>query len=711
MKKHTFILSLALGSFMVNAQTDVHNHSGQDPHHSITCGTSHAINKLHAENPSIAAMDAVDQAEFQAHYEDFLAHWSPGERSSYVVPMVVHIVHLGGPENISDEQVFDAIAQLNRDFNMENDDLDETIPEFAGITGNCDIEFRLATKDNSGQCHSGITRTYSSTTYDTGLSGGGHPIVSAVADEHGNWPQNKYMNVFVCIDPNGTAGYTYRPANWYPANGMIGGIMMGYDYMGSIGTSSEVRAHTLTHEVGHWLNLAHPWGGSNTPGLTSNCGMDDGVADTPNTRGTDNCSDLYSESCGSLDNIQNFMDYSYCSTMFTEGQAVRVQAALTGDVAERFKLFTDANLSATGVNAPGDLCEAKFSADLTTVCQGNPITFTDQSYHNVTSRTWTFEGGAPATSTSANPTVVFATPGSYDVTLTVNNGGDSETTTLTDYIVVHPNNGAPLPYRESFETLSEFPDNERFTIKNSFGPTWEITDDAASHGSKSVYISNYGTVGIDRDDLISGTIDLSDVESTDEIIFNFKYAYVKRNAGGNEWIRLYVSKDCGETWALRKNISGDDLSETVFSTPYTAEPGDWVQVDIDNIFSDYFVRNFMYRIEFKNDNGNNVFVDDINVFAASTIGLNNETANEINVSVYPNPLGATTTLSLDGLQGEEFTVALYSTIGQKITNVYSGTSLAGTNTIEWSTADLSKGIYLLRIESAGQTKTIKLIKD
>ena len=74
--------------------------------------------------------------------------------------------------------------------------------------------------------------------------------------------------------------------------------------------------------------------------MASNCSTDDGVADTPNTRGWDNCSNLYGETCGSLDNVQNFMEYSYCSTMFTAGQAARVQSALTGVTAQRYKLFT-----------------------------------------------------------------------------------------------------------------------------------------------------------------------------------------------------------------------------------------------------------------------------------------------------------------------------------------------------------------------------------
>ena len=64
------------------------------------------------------------------------------------------------------------------------------------------------------------------------------------------------------------------------------------------------------------------------------------------------------------------------------------------------------------------------------------ITFEDLSQYDPTSWTWTFEGGTPATSDEENPTVVYETPGSYDVTLTVSNAYGTSTVTKKDYIVV-----------------------------------------------------------------------------------------------------------------------------------------------------------------------------------------------------------------------------------------------------------------------------------
>ena len=710
MKKTTLTLTLFLALSNLVAQT--HQHINTVPSKPNYCGEAIETNRLKEAYPSFSEIMMTEQEEFQNGYENFLDSWSPYDRATYVIPMVVHVVHLGGDENISDEQIMDGIQQLNADFSMTNDDLGATVTAFAGITGNADIEFRLATKDPSGQCHPGITRTYSETTFDEGNSGPTyHPIVDAVEDAQGTWPQNEYMNVFICINPNGNAGYTFRPTNWFPKDRMYGSIFLRHDYMGTIGTSNSGRKHTFSHEVGHWLNLAHPWGNSNTPADPDNCGTNDGVPDTPNTIGWTSCI-LDGESCGSLDNVQNIMEYSYCSTMFTEGQAARMIYAITETTtADRYKLILSDNLSDTGVDAPGDLCEASFSSNQTVICAGQTVNFSDDSYHTVTDWTWTFEGGSPSTAGTENPSITYDTPGVYTVSLEVTNGDDSESVTEENYIIVLPNTGEGLPYRESFESFDAFPDNDRFVVENEDGEvTWELYTEAGYASSKSLYIENYGMDNGSKDAFVSSTIDLSSVDPDDEIIFNFKVAYNLRNSDNDEWIRFYISKDCGETWALRKNVKDDDLGETVSTSPYSpAGLADWRQVNITNILPDYYVDNFRFKIEFDNDGGNNVYVDDINLYPASMSSI---TEQELTTSltVFPNPLQSTATIQLDQAASEQVTISLFNAMGQKIQDLFVGEMPAGQNQINWSTADLLKGVYIVQVQSGSTLHTIKLIK-
>lgn len=79
---------------------------------------------------------------------------------------------------------------------------------------------------------------------------------------------------------------------------------------------------------------------------------------------------------------------------------------------------------------------ANFIASDTKVCENEAITFSDYSAGNVTSWAWSFPGGNPDTSNEQNPVVSYRTPGNYDVSLTVSDGTDSNTTLKQGYITI-----------------------------------------------------------------------------------------------------------------------------------------------------------------------------------------------------------------------------------------------------------------------------------
>jgi len=87
---------------------------------------------------------------------------------------------------------------------------------------------------------------------------------------------------------------------------------------------------------------------------------------------------------------------------------------------------------------------AEFIADKTTITAGQSVTFTNVSHH-ANAYSWSFPGGTPAASTTVNPVITYATPGQFDVTLTANGAGGSNTQTKTKYITVHAASGVPLP--------------------------------------------------------------------------------------------------------------------------------------------------------------------------------------------------------------------------------------------------------------------------
>lgn len=573
------------------------------------------------------------KAQLDEHTQGFVR--PAGARAQYVIPVVVHIIHDNGPENISDAQVYDAVRILNEDFNKENPDWPTVRPEFLDIVGDVGIEFRLARKDPQGNCSNGITRTVSTQTYV-----GDYDMTQLI-----QWPRDRYMNVWVCADANGAAGYTYYPIwldDWPEADGMV----MRHDYLGSIGTSSAGRSRVWGHEVGHWLNLKHCWGDSNEPGDDSNCFMDDDVADTPLTVGWTSCF-LNGSTCGSpLDNVQNYMEYSYCAKMFTAGQADRMIAALTSPIAQRNNLWQAGNLALTGVEGPGELCVARMAHGPTEVCAGGSVAFRDESYNSVVTRTWSFPGGEPATSSEEQPVVTYSTPGSYPVTLTVSDG----TTTLSDervgLVTVLPDPGTAPPFSEGFEA-GDLVGNERWVVRNPDGDaTFEVTDEAAYSGSYSLRLANgAGMEGLE-DDLVSTTFDMSSAET---ITITYRYAFARRTANNDDKLRVLVSRDCGDTWSIRQQLRA---STTLSTAPNTtgifipASADQWGFAEVANISSAFHSADFRIRFAFESDGGNRLYLDDINLNGLP-VGIAEMGGGMADGLVVPNPVAGAAELLFD----------------------------------------------------------------
>ena len=98
---------------------------------------------------------------------------------------------------------------------------------------------------------------------------------------------------------------------------------------------------------------------------------------------------------------------------------------------------------------------ANFTSDTRQVEIGGSVTFADVSSGNVISRSWTFEGGSPSTSTAENPVVTYSAVGSYQVSLTVTNEYGSDTKTVTEYIDVYDPNSTNA-FSLNFEACSNF---------------------------------------------------------------------------------------------------------------------------------------------------------------------------------------------------------------------------------------------------------------
>ncbi|MBN2778296.1 MAG: T9SS type A sorting domain-containing protein [Bacteroidales bacterium] len=670
-----------------------------------SCGTDE-INDFYFQNyPEVR----------EAHYElknfvkDFIKN-AEKDGEVYVIPLVFHIVHDYGSENISNEQVYDAVEILNRDFRKLNADTVDIVEEFKSIAADVKIEFRLAKIDPDGNCTIGITRHANPVTYDGGATGG-------ITEEVPQWPRNKYLNVWVCHTiPGGIAGYAYYPSTVNSIGLMArDGLIMTHSYLGSIGTSNEQKSRILTHEIAHSLDLAHTWARTSFAqvGAAANCDLDDEIEDTPNTVGNATCN-LSANSCGSNDNAQNYMEYTYCSKMFTQGQADWMRAALNSDIAERNNLWTEQNLIATGTNDgyEPNLCLpiADFHTNLNVGCEGfvaeyiNLCNGTDQ----IDSYLWEFEGGTPSETDEENPIITYNTQGLYSVSVSAENQTGVGSLTKEEYVrVYNPSGGYALPYNESFEN-ENYPIvdgvnyNDFYTINNGIG-VWEQTNDAAVSGNFSLRIRNRY-----NDDGVKNLIYLPNVFIEDSelaVQVSFKAAYGRTSTSTYDRIKFYISRDCGATKNLINVVSSTALTSVYVeeTANYIPSTEDWKDFSFTINASYLSSDNLRLIIESESGGGNAIYIDDISLSQTSDIQsfmLYN------NIEIFPNPSSDELFLTYHGNE-KEFDISIIDLSGSCLASI-----TANGENIDLSDVFgvLDAGMYMLRLKQDDKIYTYKIIK-
>lgn len=81
---------------------------------------------------------------------------------------------------------------------------------------------------------------------------------------------------------------------------------------------------------------------------------------------------------------------------------------------------------------------AGFTTTLNAGCEPLTVQFTSTSSANVDDLRWQFPGGIPGSSSTENPTVLYPSPGTYSISLTVSNSAGADTVIQANYITVNP---------------------------------------------------------------------------------------------------------------------------------------------------------------------------------------------------------------------------------------------------------------------------------
>lgn len=625
------------------------------------CGTTEAVEQALADNPDL--MENIKKLDQETR------EYLTGEKildSTLTIPVVFHVFHTYGSERISEAQMKDCIRIMNEDFQMQNPDTGQIAAAFKNIVGNGQIRFRLAKKDPQGRCTKGINYI------NSGLhTNGGENMKSVIS-----WDTKRYLNIWVCSTiGSGAAAYSYYPGTAPNQNNE--GIVSMATYVGSIGTSSPgYSARTMTHETGHFLNLPHTWGSSNTPGAANNCNLDDGVQDTPNCVGvTGSGCNLSQVSCGSLDNVNNHMEYSSCRRMFTIGQTNRMHAAIKSNTGFRSSLWTGSNLIFTGTtnNGPGPECppKADFKSNLSKVCAGVLVTFTQLAYnvndYDDISYNWTFEGGTPATSTAKVQQVTFADPGPHNVKLVVSNSAGKDSLIRQGIVTILASDPAYIgPEVEGFETATfpNFPSEplKTWEISSTLTNTWRRVTTASASGSASLMVQNQASANGSVHTLFSPLFQLDGPTAGAKI--NFKYAFARRTTTNNDKLIVSYSMDCGKTWYIASNRSGANLATVTgnVSGSYLPAPDDWRQTSANLTFLNSPTVRF--RFEFTSGGGNNIYLDDINI--STVVPVSNLQDESLSLSIVPNPSSSIPRILVSNDLGSNAEIEIVDMLGKQV---------------------------------------------
>ena len=553
------------------------------------------------------------------------------QETTYQIPVVVHVIHNGEPEglgsNIPDEQIFAQIEVLNEDFNRLNADSVNTPEVFQPLASKIHFEFILARQSPDGLATNGIVRKQGSQT-----SWQGNNFNQLMSESY--WPPENYLNIWVA-NISDFLGYATYPESdiedGLPANQLQKeGVLVSY---GAFGSRIKYPAgnyegfdfdlgRTATHELGHYFGLRHIWG-------DGGCGVDDYVADTPESEGFyDNCPSLgvTSTSCGSQDMFMNYMDYvdDDCMNIFSIGQRDRMHViinnspnrlSLSSSPGLEEPLASDARL--VSINSPQmGVCDAEILTNVTVQNTGSlvinllklEITLDDSSV-----LTETFNVNIPSLESADLTFSSFSLLdyGIFDfrVAIVEVNGApeDNPINNTLNLELVRAIQTTELD--ESFET---WPSNWELRTDGSISAinlVNSISDDIDNLSAKLGYFGVTAT----SDALQTPLVDLSGF-SEPHLLVLWSYAH-RQDFDDN--LSILASNNCGASFDVNLfNASGADLSTAEHPIQFSpANAADWgfQSIDLSALSSGYaqfaFVGNSL--------GGNNLYLDDIRVVDSS----------------------------------------------------------------------------------------------
>ncbi len=309
--------------------------------------------------------------------------------------------------------------------------------------------------------------------------------------------------------------------------------------------------------------------------------------------------------------------------------------------------------------------------------------------------------------TISSPTNTGAHTFSYNISaMNGTDGNMTNNSTKVSYLVASDFQGSPVS--EDF-ALTNFPPVKWAAVNSNSGPSWTRVTNAGGYNlstqSTRYDFFNNKVIG-DMDELFITPMNLS---GTAAPVLSFDYAYAQRDANSNDKLEVMVSNNCGSSWTNVYSSSGYTLA-TALPMPMAYLPdvndiSQWQTVTIN--LTGYNSASVLVKFVVTNDNGNNLYIDNVNLNQTQPVGLIKETKLSNQVSIFPNPTSGNATLKVFSLTSGKSKLILINTMGQ-IVSSKTIDLFSGNNNLLIDTKEFSNGIYSVVLETATETVVKKI---
>ncbi len=685
------------------------------------CGTNDHQKLIEAADPSITKA----REKLERFTQNYSASTSVNRTGQVLItiPVVFHILYNNAAQNISTARIMDQLNVLNNDYAKLNADTGVTPLAFRPIAANTQIQFCLAQQDPNGQPTTGILRIPISTgnpsTFPSNLSA--------------PWSRNSYLNIYVG-NFGGILGVAQLPGG--PANTDYVNAL--YTTVGGPNNPGTEPAYdlgrTLTHEIGHWLNLYHTFDGGCQGGNANNCSSSgDNVCDTPPTSGSNfNCPGTQNTctetspfpppyTSDQNDMTVNYMDYvdDECMVMFSQGQANRMVACINGARSSLLQSqgcippnvqAVDGGITAI-VNPIGALCTSTFTPTITLKNFGtNPLTSVNMNYQidngTVQVQPWT---GNLASFASVTLNLLPVTVGNGSHTFTsyttqpnaVTDPNHANDTSRTNFSV---GVGQLLPYQQPFTGSASFLPSGWSISNPDNSTTWDYIAGYGHSGNGCMWMdnANYQANG-QVDEISMQALDLTGGVSAN-LSFWVAYTYWTTPVQYSDTLEVLISTNCGVSYnSIYKKWSTALATAPPQSSDFFPTASQWRQETVS--LQPYISFNNVI-LKFRNitDYENNMFVDDINISIVTGIRKLND---NLSISVGPNPNQGKLNVRIDTQSAQQVDFKIFNAVGSLLMDEKIGVTSAVIK--QFDISKFPNGIYHLTVTTNGQTYTEKLV--